>query len=352
MKILRMRAHRRSTLLIAALAGALAGAALVATNGSAYAQGRKKPPAKKPPAPAKTPTPAPAPAPAKGSDDAGEIEMNPDDAKKQPAGKGSGSDVNPDEIEIEPDKPADLSKDLNLADPNAAAVKVGPVKRTPLSWQDIVVVVRKPFLKSRRTELLPFVGTTMNDNMIRHYTIGGELAYYLTDVLAIGVEGQYYVHTFREPYDLVARQARRLPTVNKYNWSAALDFHYVPVYGKFAILDHRLVTWEAFFTAGIGAGQSEVLPRDTRFDAFTNLLIIPNVGASMRFFISKWMTISLGIRDYVFFDHFEPKNRSETMFTTAEDAKNHADGSLINNVMFQIGVSFWIPTSFEYTTFR
>jgi hypothetical protein len=26
--------------------------------------------------------------------------------------------------------------------------------------------------------------------------------------------------------------------------------------------------------------------------------------------------------------------------------------SLINNVMFQIGVAFWIPPSFEYTTFR
>ena len=63
-------------------------------------------------------------------------------------------------------------------------------------------------------------------------------------------------------------------------------------------------------------------------------------------------TISLGVRDYVFFDHFEPKNRSETMFTSAQDAKDHADGALINNVMFQIGVSFWIPTSFEYTTFR
>jgi hypothetical protein len=25
---------------------------------------------------------------------------------------------------------------------------------------------------------------------------------------------------------------------------------------------------------------------------------------------------------------------------------------VINNVMFQIGVSFWLPTSFEYTTFR
>jgi outer membrane beta-barrel protein len=346
MKILRMRAHRRSTLLIAALAAAVAGSALVGS--SAHAQ-RRRPPTK---APAKTPAPAkePAPAPTPAKADEGEIEMNPDDAKK-PDAKASG-DVNPDEIEIEEDKPADLSKDLNIADPNAGAVRAAPVKRTPLSWQDIVVVVRKPFLKSGRTELLPFVSTTMNDNMIRHYTIGGELAYYLTDVLAVGVEGQYYVHTFREPYDLVARQARRLPTVNQYNWSAALNFHYVPVYGKFAILDRRLVTWEAFFTAGIGAAQSEVVPRNTELDPFTNLLVVPNIGASMRFFISRWMTISLGIRDYVFFDHFEPTNRSDTMFASAQDAKDNADGSLINNVMFQIGVSFWIPTSFEYTTFR
>jgi outer membrane beta-barrel protein len=351
MKILRMRAHRRSTLLIAALAGALAGSALVGST-SAYAQ-RRRPPAKAPPktpAPAKEPAPEPAPAPAPAKADEGEIEMNPDDAKK-PGAKAPG-DVNPDEIEIEEEKPADLSKDLNIADPGATAVKATPVKRTQLSWQDIVVVVRKPFLKSGRTELLPFVGTTMNDNMIRHYTIGGELAYYLTDVLAVGVEGQYYVHTFREPYDLVARQARRLPTVNEYNWSAALNFHYVPVYGKFAILDRRLVTWEAFFTAGIGAAQSETVVRNTELDPFTNLLIVPNVGASMRFFISRWMTISLGIRDYVFLDKFEPRNRSDAMFASAQDAKDNADTALINNVMFQIGVSFWIPTSFEYTTFR
>jgi hypothetical protein len=40
------------------------------------------------------------------------------------------------------------------------------------------------------------------------------------------------------------------------------------------------------------------------------------------------------------------------MFATAADAKDHAEGTLINNLMFQIGVSFWVPTSFEYTTFR
>jgi outer membrane beta-barrel protein len=338
MNILRMRAHRRSTLFLVALA-AMAGTAIAQTKG-------KKAPTK---APAKAPGKTPAPTPDKGSGDAGEIEMNPDDKKP---GAGSGSNVNPDEIDMgEPEKQGDLNADLN-ASQTGTPVKATPIKKTPLSWQDIVVVIRKPFLKVRRTELLPYVGTTMNDNMIRHYTVGGELAYYLTDVLAVGVEGMYYVHSFREPFDLVARQARRLPTINQYNWSAALDFHYVPVYGKFAILDHKLVTWETAFTAGIGAGQSEVIPRDTKFPGFTNLLIMPNVGASMRFFISKWLTVNVGIRDYVFYDHFEPKNRSEMLYATASDAKDHADGSLINNVMFQVGVSFWVPTSFEYTTFR
>jgi outer membrane beta-barrel protein len=333
MKRLRMRAIHRSVLFVVGLA-------LVA--GPALAQPKKPAPAKKDPK--KDP---------KGGDkgpkkDGDEIEMGPD-----PAGTGSG--VDPGEIDMgtEETKPGDLAADMAAADKANGVVQAGPVARTPLSWKDILVVVRKPFLKSRRTELYPYVGTTMNDNMVRHYTVGGELAYYLTDVLAIGVEGNYYISNFREPFDLVARQARRLPTVNEYNWSAALNFHYVPVYGKFAILDRKLITWEVAFTAGIGAGQSEVVPRDTKLPGFTNILIMPNVGANMRFFLAKWLTINIGIRDYVFYDKFEPTDRVVGgMNGTAEQAKENADGALINNVMFQFGISFWLPTSFEYTTFR
>jgi outer membrane beta-barrel protein len=291
-----------------------------------------------------------------GSGDAGEIEMDPSSG-----GGGGGSAAGSaagggDEIEMDDNAGSaatpDLSADLNVADQQATVVKEGPVKKTPISWQDIVVVVRKPFLKVRRTELFPFVGITMNDNMIRHESIGGEFAYWLTDALAVGVEGQYMIHNFQEPYDLVARQARRLPTLNQYNWQTALDFHYVPVYGKFAVLDKKLVTWEAAFTAGIGVGQSEVVPRDTKYPGFTNFLIQPNVGVSMRFFLAKWLTVNIGIRDYIFVDKFEPTNRSPTMNATASDASAHADSALINNLMFQAGLSFWLPTSFEYTTFR
>jgi outer membrane beta-barrel protein len=276
------------------------------------------------------------------------------------AGSGSGS-VEGGEIEMGSDetpKEGDLNADLNAGGSDEGSNAVNANAATPalsdyrVSWTDIVTVIRKPFLKLHRTELRPILSTTMNDNIVRHVSFGGELAYYLTDVLAMGVEGQYYTHAFEEPFDLVARQARRLPTVNEYKWSAAVDFHYVPVYGKFAVLDKRIVTWEVAFTAGIGAIQTEVVPRDKRFAAFSNIDISPSVGADMRFFLSKWLTVNAGIRDYVFVDKFEPVGRSDTMYTSADDAAAHADTSLINNVMFQLSVSFWLPTGFDYHTFR
>jgi outer membrane beta-barrel protein len=349
MKPLRMRAFNRSLVLV--LGVALAASPALAQPKKGAKGGAPKGGAPKGGAPKGGTAPKggdnqPAPPPPTGGG-GDEIEMEGED--KPPP-------TNPDEIDMgapEDKPPADLTQDLTTTDPNAGVVKVGEIKRTPLSWKDILVVVRKPFLKARRSEIYPFVGTTMNDNMLRHYTLGAELSYYLTDVLAIGVEALYYVDSFREPFDLVARQARRLPTVNQYNWSGALNFHYVPVYGKFAILDRRLVTWEVAFTAGIGAGQSEVIPRDTQFPGFTNFLIMPNVGANMRFFLTKWITVNVGIRDYIFYDKFEPTQRVIGGDNdTAAEAKDNADGALINNVMFQIGVSFWIPPSFEYTTFR
>ena len=286
--------------------------------------------------------PAPTPAPAPAGDD--EIEMDGDD---QPAGG-----VDEGEIEMEGDTPPERDLSADLATDTSDAVKIDTTTRDvkPVSWKDIVVVMRKPFLKLGRTDLMPFLATTMNDNMIRHTGAGAQINYSLTDVLAVGVEGQYFAKNFREPFDLVGRQARRLPTVNKYNFAAALNFHYVPVYGKFAVLDKHLIHWETYFTAGVGITQSEVIPRDPRYDAFTNILITPNIGASMRFFLAKWFTVNVGIRDYIFVDKFEPTDRM--MYTSASDAKDHAETAFINNVMFQLGASFWIPPSFEYTTFR
>ena len=46
-------------------------------------------------------------------------------------------------------------------------------KKERKSWQDIVVLPRKGFLKRRRVDLTASVGTTINDSLIQHTAIGG-----------------------------------------------------------------------------------------------------------------------------------------------------------------------------------
>jgi len=288
-------------------------------------------------------------------DDDDDMTFDPDDVSGDQNADANKGDKADDTAQPEPE-PGDEPEPEPEPEPGEGGKAVDTTKDVKLgenrvSWQDIVVVVRKPFLKVGRVELLPTWGVTMNDNIIQHVQFNGMLNYWLTDALAVGVEGGLYVKNLREPFDLVARQARRLPTVNKYNFGAALDFHYVPVYGKFAVLDKHLIHWESFFTAGVGFTQSEVIPRDPALQPFKNFLITPNVGAAMRFFITKFITVHVGLRDYIFVDKFENTNRPSTQ-VSGSAAKADAQSALVNNVIFQLGVSFWLPTSFEYTTFR
>jgi outer membrane beta-barrel protein len=312
----------------------------------AWAKGKKK---KKKPAPAAEPAPAPAPS----AEAEPEIEIAPDDAATPPADT-------PTEPTIEPDTAADTT----ATDPAAASGELDLTKEdeksvpkltdTRSSWEDIVVVIRKPFLKDGRFELTPAVGVTLNDNMIRHYQLNGQLTWWLTDVLGVGLEGQFMSHTFLETYDQVAFQQRRIPTLNQYNYGAALNFHYVPIYAKFSMFNNHLIQMEGMLTVGVGFTQTEVLPRDPTDPGWTNNLITPNVGFTLRVFMADWITLNLGFKDYIFIDQFEDANRSSDPDCAASVAcsKDRADGKLINHVMFSLGVSFWFPTSFEYTTFR
>jgi outer membrane beta-barrel protein len=296
-------------------------------------QKKKKKPAKKPPVTKKAPASQPAAPPEV------EIEVTPDQPAVPPSlPPSAGPTAAPETAEPEP---ADASK--------AEAGKPEEKPEAAVSWQDIVVVTRKTFLKANRLELVPMIQITLNDNMIRHYGLTGQLNYWLTDVLAVGVEGQLFRHQFLEPYDLVATAYRRLPTLNQYNFGASLNFHYVPFYAKFAVFNAGIVHWEGMITAGVGVTQSEIIPRDPQFPGWTNTLITPNIGFTSRFFLFNWLTFDLGVRDYIFVDKFESVNR---MTADVDMAKSNATSQLINHVMFTAGVSFWIPPSFSYTTFR
>jgi len=330
---------KRPQLLAAVCAFVLAQAAAAipdGVSGTAYAQTAPKK-KKKPTKPAAPPATQPAsqPAPAQQSDQP-VIEIEPE---TPPANPPSGT--------APPSAPPGPAAP-EAAEATGAAPAPGARQE---SWQDVVVVVRKPFLKNGRFELQPSFQVTLNDNMIRHYAPTGQVIYWLTDVLGIGVEGQLYTHfdSFLEAHDLVAEDYRRLPTLNEYVFGAALDFHYVPIYAKFAMFNNYMVHWEGMFTAGVGVTESRVLPRDPSLPGWDNFNITPNVGFQLRIFLASWLTFNIGVKDYIFVDKFE-----NVMRTTAdvEAAKANATTQLINNIMFGVGVSLWLPPTFQYTTFR
>lgn len=249
----------------------------------------------------------------------------PSDADITPTQPGAGG-------QLEGGKPA--------AAPNVAARR----------YEDIVVVPRKAFLKGGRLELFPRTGMSVNDVLIRHYSLGGELNYFLSDVFWIGLEGQYFIKERTERSDLVGLQFNRIPTLNKYIYSAALNFGYVPMYGKFTLFNKYILHWEIYATAGAGVTQSEIIPRHVGDRTFKNMLITPNFGVGARFFLWDWLTFNVAFKDYVFADKFEPIDRRPT--ESIDAVKSRASSQLVNHMMLFAGVGLYLPPTFDYRTPR
>jgi outer membrane beta-barrel protein len=275
--------------------------------------------------------------------DAGEAKPADDGAAdtkaSEPKADAAGSETSGEAVEPEPGK---VEEEIG-AEPKAQKAT------TTLTWKDIVVLPRKAFLKGNRLELAPFSGVTVNDNLIRHYVFGVDLNYFLTDALWVGVQGQYYVKQTLPEYQLLGLQYNRLSSANKYLYGGSLNFGYVPVYGKFAWINRRIVQWEIWASAGFGVTMTEVMARDPANDskAFKNTALTPNVGIGSRFFLADWLTVNFALRDYIIPDKYEPNPNT---YANADQAKANADSKLVNNLIFYVGVGIYFPMKFTYKT--
>jgi outer membrane beta-barrel protein len=231
--------------------------------------------------------------------------------------------------------------------------EAGKVKPpTTLSWQDIVVVPRKAFLKGGRFEFQPMAGLSVNDNLIRHYAFGGAINFFLSDVFSIGLEGQYYVKALSDTEENVGLQYNRIPTLNKYKYSGAFMLGYAPVYGKFAWFNKQIMHWEIFANGGLGGIVTEIIPRNPGLSSWDNTRIMVPLGIGTRFFLFNWLTVNFMLRDYLFTDVYEPAARSTTNLMDTASAKAAADTALVNNFMFYGGIGLYLPTKFSYKTPR
>jgi outer membrane beta-barrel protein len=288
-----------------------------------------------------------------------EIELEDDDTSKDIK---KTEEENPPSTGADTKKPAtdedDDLKDLDDDDDKKSggvtdAKKIKDVKLldSRTYWADIKVVPRKLILKQNRIELIPYFGTTLNDNLIRHYLVGGEFFYHLSDALSVGAGGHAYLKQQTDRAYLTGLQQRALPTLNQYLFTATLNANYEAAYGKMAIHNNKILQWGIFLGGGLGVTSTEVIPRNAGHEPWTNFNITIQVSVGLRVFISKWLTVFFSVRNYMMQDKFENSNRDITN-ASAEDGEKTSSARFINNIVFQLGISVFFPMDFEYTTFK
>jgi outer membrane beta-barrel protein len=215
-----------------------------------------------------------------------------------------------------------------------------------ISWRDIVTVPRRPILKYHRVEIVPTYNVTINSPVVRHHGFGGVANFFLSETLNIALEATYYQPQQLEHLFLRGLDDRVLPSANRYFWSAAFNFGYVPMYGKFALFNKWIFQWEAWVQAGIGVIETQWIPRDPANEAATNFNVLWHIDLGTRLFVTKWLALQVYIKDYMMVDKYEPTNRPAD--TTMLPPENTYVNQFVNNLVFGVGVGMFLPTSFEY----
>lgn len=228
----------------------------------------------------------------------------------------------------------------------------------------ISVVQRQRMLKKGRFELQPQFGITVNDPYVRHYTIGVDMNYWFHNRMAVGLFGTGFIGAKTPRYENIRFQEGLLLTANKVLWQAAVQFTYNPFYGKIAIFNRWLLHWELSTSIGGGATQTRVIPRyESLHEPFNTVTGGGVISFDGRMYVPKvdWLAINAGVRTWVFPDKLEPDRRGPDTGLGGRDdialddpgaAKDAASFSVAYNVTVFLGVSFFFPTSFEYTTPR
>lgn len=205
-------------------------------------------------------------------------------------------------------------------------------------------------LRRHRFEVSPYMGLTLNDQFVAHNGPGLSLNFYITNVLAIGVNGNYFTNS-PSAFNLQTSRAGRVgQPINEYQWNANLNITYVPAYGKFAGFGDFIFHYDAFILGGGGAISTRPIPtidpdyRTFNFKPKAN----GHVGAGFRIFFNRWLAAVLEVSDYIYMEELENPKIAGTAAGQADTNTWLGASSLTNNVQAQVGLSVFLPFTWEY----
>jgi outer membrane beta-barrel protein len=207
-------------------------------------------------------------------------------------------------------------------------------------------------LRYHRLEIKPYWGVSLNDQFVSHPGPGLDINFYITNVLAIGLNGNFY-GGLNQDSDFnfeVRRSARVASPLNEYREGANFNFTYVPVYGKFAGFSKFIFHYDAYVVGGVGFIDTRpiaVIDPDNRDFQFKPKLDF-DVGIGLRIFFNRWFAMNLEVRDYIYDEQLENTTVASTTAGQQDQSTWYGASSITNNVQAQLGISVFLPFSWEY----
>jgi outer membrane beta-barrel protein len=207
-------------------------------------------------------------------------------------------------------------------------------------------------LRQNRVELQPYWLFSLNDQFVSHNGPGLGVNYWITNVLAIGANGNFYrPFNVDSEFNFQTRRAARIGVpLTEYDWGAAVNFTYAPILGKFSAFSDFIFQYDAYVVGGVGAMSVRPIPvidPDNRNFEFETKLAF-NAGLGLHLFFNRWLAATMEVRDYIFNDKLENTEIAATVAEQRDDSTWYGGNRLTNNVQAQLGLSIFFPFSFDY----
>lgn len=218
--------------------------------------------------------------------------------------------------------------------------------------EEIYAVQRIYALRNGRLELAPSLSATLNDQYVSHKAVGGALNYWISNVLAIGVNILWYqgLESDSALNFHIRRSTRLAVPITEYQLGAHLNFQYVPIYGKFSMFSEYIFQWDAYLLGGVGMMRTRPFAvvdpaiRTFNFD----FRVAFNAGLGIRVFITRYLTVFAEIRDYMYLEKLENRNVGLGTDREKETTWLADQATLTHNVAAQVGLSLFFPFTFNY----
>jgi len=187
------------------------------------------------------------------------------------------------------------------------------------------------FKQGGRFELSPGIAFSVQDAFFKKYVLGGLMTYHFSETLGLALRGGYALSAISGSTQICERggcvkpSRTRLEKANAYGnirVMGDLELQWAPIYGKISLSAEAFLPFK--FYGLIGPGIVMYGP-----EGDLKISVGGTVGVGFRFVATRFMAVRMEFRNFLY----------------QESTGN--ERSLRNQLMFDLGLSFFFPTGFE-----